>query len=247
MSLQHNLIFLFLLMTSISVAVLASQQKLYDNLELEAHSQHLLEELQFQRIENENVIVYVSKNVATSEKTVILLPGARSTLGIWSRRITLNHGYEKGSMYPYVTKCLENNIGVVIMQPKVESVLYLEDGMKIISSLVATHVDIVAHSRGGLYLMQWLSDKSADFVETSKIDKCHLLDSVHENEPEHLKEWLKERVINWAASEEDIGKLVNPGDLLYEGHSYITWKSAGHELHEWTPYFAKDYVFSYII
>ncbi|KAJ3279693.1 hypothetical protein HK104_001238 [Borealophlyctis nickersoniae] len=213
---------------------------------MEKASLERLESLGFDRREGSRVTVFTLSQVSTTNKPmIILIPGANPITAIWSRRVTTSHG-DAGTMFPYIENALKRGYSVVVLQPKMEGVQYFAEGMAMVANINEESTwEIIAHSRGGLYLMEWLFTVEKKTLD--RISACHLLDSVHQLEPETLQEWLETHVVNFAASEAPGGTRLDPtdpeNDFHVWGKSYIEWRSAGHETHEFTPSSAMEMVF----
>ena len=169
----------------------------------------------------------------SDQPLLLLVPGAHSTFATWSRRVTKKYGFNVGTMLPYVYKGVECGYDVLITQPLKYDSMYLHNILRYIQQKSDKKVNIIAHSFGGQCVINVLDSFQTMF------GSIHLLDSVNGLEPEHLQKPLSS-IINWAESEAPLGTL------LYDNDSYMIWKSAGHDIHEYTPYTAHGAVFKYL-
>lgn len=244
--LQHLLTFFFFSCILIFLFFSSTSTESDTKTDMEKNVETLLSD--FQHFDLPNVDIYVSKSSSTGPIT-ILVPGYKSSLAIWSRKIA-SENFEMGSMSGYVHGLLHKNQRVVVLQPKLEDVSYFSNSIDFIRlNYPNSIINIIAHSRGASYFFQWLenfSDSSIDFV-----DKCLLIDSIHESEPFELRSWLNDHVVNWTTSRKPIGQILSPDDIshaLYDFESFdsfITWKSAGNHIHELTPFYSLSDIMSY--
>ena len=67
--------------------------------------------------------IFMSSDFATRKHLLVLVVCKRDTPpGIWSRGLCLSHGLDVGSMLPVIKKAIEAGYGVVVLNPKKNSV-----------------------------------------------------------------------------------------------------------------------------
>ena len=101
--------------------------------------------------------------------------------GIWSRSVCIKEGFQTGSMLPFITKCIEKDVAVLVMNPNEN----LKDSKLIAGSETMqkhavyvwnrfvkesgfTDISVVAHSAGGACLSAILSTFKDSFFEQVK-------------------------------------------------------------------------------
>ncbi|KAI8816512.1 uncharacterized protein EV422DRAFT_286628 [Fimicolochytrium jonesii] len=173
-----------------------------------------------------------SRLCSDGSRLAILVPGANSLPGIWSRWLSIHRSMEVGSMAHYVSRIRDKGIPTVVVQPTKRNDSYFSDVLSWVEAECPNAaVDIIAHSRGGLSVMRALGQlhpMRLDYIRT-----VSLLDSVHDEEPELDRDWLHSTILHWVA---DSG-IVEPKD-----GDAVKIFSAGTDRHEETPWIAMEAV-----
>eukprot|EP00033_Pygsuia_biforma_P001356 GCRY01001536.1.p1 GENE.GCRY01001536.1~~GCRY01001536.1.p1 ORF type:complete len:340 (+),score=61.81 GCRY01001536.1:106-1125(+) len=210
--------------------------------------------------ENESTTtVYASNYWKTKKTLLILIQGCGAVRPPqWARALCINNSLNEGTMFPYMDDAKMRDWGVLILNPNNNvdaknspirgSVTPQDHVLNACKDLVVPAgfetVHIVAHSYGGVCVMHLLQHLfgTPDFA---RIGAIALTDSVHsqqlkiiEKEMQHgLVDWLSEYCLNWVASGESVGSVLQ-SDRLRIGR-----RSAGHKTHEFTSECAREDVF----
>ncbi|XP_065888772.1 cotranscriptional regulator ARB2A-like isoform X2 [Dysidea avara] len=203
--------------------------------------------------------IFESDDARTADKLMVLIHGSGVVrAGQWARRLIINDCLDSGTQLPFIKRSLENNYGVMVLNTnrntttvdsKEESLTirgsesaeehtnYVWDN--VITKCQAKKIDIVAHSYGGVAILDLLVQRFADVK--SRVDKIAFTDSVHHVSPDHpdVMQWLSEHAINWVSSETPLDSLVTPA----EGN--IGKLSAGTKKHEETSWCSFDSIFKF--
>jgi len=66
--------------------------------------------------------IFVSKNVYTCDKLMLLIQGSGAVrAGMWARALCINNDISLGSVIPYIKKSMENGFGVIVLNPNFNS------------------------------------------------------------------------------------------------------------------------------
>ncbi|XP_025076916.1 uncharacterized protein LOC112553723 isoform X3 [Pomacea canaliculata] len=214
------------------------------------------------RKEDPQSFIFMSPGALTnSDKLMLLIHGAGVVrAGQWTRKLIINENLEKGSQIPYIRRAFEKGFEVIVFNTNLNQVTIngkLEDvkdnqtpedhGIYIwrhfVQKAAARNIAIVAHSYGGIVTFTLAKQFLEDFKE--RVFSIVFTDSVHAFKrsewPADVKQLIKERAVNFAASYVPINVLLNTADS--EDCCSV---SAGTEEHERTSYTSIDMAFKYI-
>ncbi|GBP79900.1 UPF0528 protein CG10038 [Eumeta japonica] len=197
--------------------------------------------------------IFVSKEYELKDRLLVLIHGSGVVrAGQWARSLIINDKIDSGTQIPYIKKAVENGFGVLIMNtndnhkangdtiPKSgspeEHASYVWDNY--ISKTKASAIAIVAHSYGGIVVMDLANKYKDDFQE--RVKAIAFTDSVHGYSKLKVTKYLKKVAKNWVASNNPLDSPVSTPD-----HEIIR-VSAGHPKHELTSYSCINSVFKFI-
>lgn len=155
------------------------------------------------------------------------------------------------------TRCFDRGWGVVILNPNDNQqngqsirgsetsqahVVYVFD--HIIERLTAERVAVVAHSFGGVALVELLSHRPNCLT---KLRVAALTDSVHRHVPADVESlsFMEERVVNFVSSSLPTGEPVETSEEILRRTACFR-RSAGDKRHEYTSASAIDFVISHL-
>ena len=134
-----------------------------------------------------------------SETLVIVIPSSGTYPGIWSRSLCVDEGLLKGTMLPFIHRAMQANMGLIILNPNVNSyksvdkegnsirvpipynetpekhVLYVWD--RIISRASSKNLLIMAYGYGGAQAKALIQARNAAIL--SKLRAMALTESTH--------------------------------------------------------------------
>jgi len=186
--------------------------------------------------------VFKSGDFETNPNLCVLIHGSGVVrAGQWARRLIMNENLDLGTIMSEVMMAKERGFAVLVMN--INDNARIIDGDEILiegcenacksatttwKSMVSesnhSKICIIAHSYGGVVSLK-LADKFGDAFQ-KRVFAILLTDSAHFG---LKKNALAERCINYVASDKTLDT-----DLGIDG-SGIRTKSAGHQVHEWTP------------
>ncbi|XP_058948087.2 cotranscriptional regulator ARB2A homolog isoform X1 [Pocillopora verrucosa] len=226
---------------------------------------HLLVEVELERVtvpfdakdEGESFF-FMSKNAMKSDKLMILIHGSGVVrAGQWARRLIINDDLKSGTMLPYIKRAMQEGYGVLITNGN-ENYVWSKGRRKIIrgsespekhfsyvwdnfiSKAVAQTIVVVAHSYGGIVIVEGLQ-KCEGIMERVKAiaftDSVHSLS--HHRADKKLSAWMKKHARNWVSSDLPLDTIID-----YKGAD-CELVSAGTMKHEVTSHAAFDSIFKF--
>eukprot|EP00794_Sanderia_malayensis_P009769 gene9769-10768_t len=204
--------------------------------------------------------IFKSKDMDKMEKLLILIHGSGVVrAGQWSRSLIINHSLETGSQIPYIKKAKEEGYGVIVLNTNQnvdlltgkgpvrgsenpsDHFLYVWD--KVVMPSEAKHIAIMAHSYGGIVVLDGLKQRPGEMME--RVFAIAMSDSVHPVQTLHqlrrvLSDWFCENARNWISSSLP---LNSPVDLSNQGDARRV--SAGTKRHVETSWYAFKSVFNF--
>ncbi|XP_062519308.1 cotranscriptional regulator FAM172A homolog isoform X2 [Corticium candelabrum] len=177
--------------------------------------------------------------------------------GQWSRRLIINDRLETGSQLPYIKKAIEKGYSVIVTNTNLnyqeddstkrlirgsespeEHMLYV--WRNFVKKCPARHVDVLAHSYGGIVTVHWLNmEKDA----RDRVCKVAFTDSVHgmykQGVTQETADWFIKNSINWVSTFAPLNTYQ--GQLKNDVHKL----SAGTDVHELTSHSCFDTIFKY--
>ena len=143
--------------------------------------------------------IFGTKGCLVSETLVIVIPSSGTYPGIWSRSLCVDEGLLKGTMLPFIHRAMQANMGLIILNPNVNSyksvdkegnsirvpipynetpekhVLYVWD--RIISRASSKNLLIMAYGYGGAQAKALIQARNAAIL--SKLRAMALTESTH--------------------------------------------------------------------
>jgi len=186
--------------------------------------------------------VFKSDDFETNPNLCVLIHGSGVVrAGQWARRLIMNENLDLGTIMSEVMMAKERGFAVLVMNTNDNARIIDGDEILIegcenacksaittwksfVSESNHSKICIIGHSYGGVVSLK-LADKFGDAFQ-KRVFAILLTDSAHFG---LMKNVLAERCINYVASDETLDT-----DLGIDG-SGIQTKSAGHQVHEWTP------------
>ncbi|KAI8366671.1 uncharacterized protein BYT42DRAFT_587459 [Radiomyces spectabilis] len=180
--------------------------------------------------------VYMTPNaLTTTDKLLLLIPGIKTRIGQWSRRIMCDENVERGSMIEISKLAQSEGFEVIIFNP---NGLFFYDNAphdrvlsntpfeiipensgpeehcqyvfeQFVRSSKAKTVNVIALGWGG-YCFTEILNKHFDFVK-ERVGAVAIADSAHSItlvEGEHKRAWMINHMANWAVSGEPKGTII---------------------------------------
>lgn len=204
--------------------------------------------------------IFMSEDALTCEKLMILIHGSGVVrAGQWARRLIINDDLNCGTMLPYIKRAEKEGFGVLITngnenfgwnkkhripirgsESPEKHFMYVCENF--ISKASATTIVVVAHSYGGIVIVNGLQ-KCEGLMDRVKAvaftDSVHSL--AHQTADKKFIKWMRRNAQNWVSSDQPLDSDVYS---LFRG-SDCKMVSAGTERHELTSHFAFDSVFKF--
>eukprot|EP00795_Rhopilema_esculentum_P006276 gene6276-11696_t len=206
--------------------------------------------------------IFRSRNIDQYEKLLILVHGSGVVrAGQWTRKLIINHSLESGSQIPYIRKAQLENYGVVVLNTNQNEDIETGEGIvrgngtpenhflyvwdKIIEPSGVRHIAIMAHSYGGLVVLEAVNKRPGEFKE--RVFAIAMSDSIHgvgrlgNTSKDHLvKEFFKESARNWVSSKLPLDSHVESNNPIDSNRV-----SAGTLKHIKTSWYAFASVFDF--
>ncbi|XP_020629630.1 protein FAM172A-like [Orbicella faveolata] len=204
--------------------------------------------------------IFMSDDAMMKDKLMILIHGSGVVrAGQWARRLIINNDLNRGTMLPYIKRASQEGFGVVITNGNENHIknnkrripirgsespekhfVYVWDNF--ISKAAAQSVVVVAHSYGGIVIVEGLQNCKG--IE-QRIKAVAFTDSVHslahQRADKKLVHWMKRNSRNWVSSGLP---LDAPVSSLFKGAD-CEMVSAGTNQHELTSHVAFDSIFKF--
>ena len=216
----------------------------------------------FQRDKSlEQCIVLASKDIEYNPRCLILIQGAGHVkLGVWSNKVCINEGLNKGSMIPFVQIAKNKGYSILIMNPNerfgldgknanifknmkehceyvYKNIIYQNKNIKEIS--------FISHSLGGECNVEILKKFEEDLLK-GRIKKIAFTDSLHGGAFLDLSkagiQIFSKISRNFVASKEEKGKYLENLSQFSGCGIY----SSGTNQHEYTTGAAIDLIFNFL-
>ncbi|KAK3607074.1 hypothetical protein CHS0354_027936 [Potamilus streckersoni] len=210
--------------------------------------------------------VFVSDNIRTNtDKLMILVHGSGAVrAGQWARRLIINEGLDIGTQLPYIRRAHEHGYSVIVANANINNDEKSsskkkkpipirgnsspEEHMKtlwtdIVRNRPAKHIAIVAHSYGGVSLLELVKDHIKELKE--RVFAIALTDSVHsmrrQEASEDVIKFYKERACNWASAYDPLDAV-----LITSEDEPLT-VSAGTDQHDMTSPCSMNSIFKFFM
>ena len=185
-------------------------------------------------------------------KALVLIQGTGAVrAGIWARSACINENLEVGSMLPFVDKCRDLGIPVLVMNPNYNedpesgvSVPYdqtMQDHAlwvwdKYVKDSGFENICVVAHSAGGDCLQQIQKNFPNFYQQVEKIayTDSWVIDKEELTEEQQL--FMYRNAVHYEASDEPVGTRTQEGGFEENTCPVV---SAGHPRHEYTTGYAQ--------
>lgn len=184
-----------------------------------------------------------------TKRALILIQGTGEVrAGVWSRHAMINESLNCGSMLPQIKFAAANGMACLVMNPNYERDDDRRDvdprvhGMQkhaqyvfkkyVVNRCQAEEIFIIAHSRGGLILMELFKRFTGEMMD--RVAAVALTDSVHTDIRDDLidteeVEWLSEKCVHFVKSSKKLNTKEKSTD-----QGMIKTFSAGHPKHQYT-------------
>jgi len=199
--------------------------------------------------EDPKTFVFKSDDFESNPNLCVIIHGSGVVrAGQWARRLIMNETLDLGTIMPEVMMAKEKGFAVLVMNTNDNtrivngeevSITGCEDPCKsaittwknFISESNHSKICIIGHSYGGRVSSKLAEKFDEDFQR--RVFAILLTDSVHFG----MKLPMAERCINYISSDKKLDT-----DLGRDG-SGVLLKSAGHQVHEWTPSSSRSKLF----
>lgn len=209
--------------------------------------------------QNLRSFIFVSKDALTNpERLLILIHGSGVVrAGQWARSLIINDSLKTGSQLPYIHRATELGYGVMVLNTndnkrtingRTRKIKHSEDPQKhaeyvwenYVKKAKARHIAIVAHSYGGVVVMDLFQQYFDDFRK--RVVAIALTDSVHFfNKPNSKITYFLQKVArNWVSSSEPLDSPIDTS------HKDVARVSAGTPTHEQTSANCLTSVFAFV-
>lgn len=172
---------------------------------------------------------------------VIVIPSSGTYPGIWSRSLCINEGLMKGTMLPFFHRAMQEDMGIIVLNPNVNSyfdeetserkpipyndtpekhVLYVWD--RIISFTTAKDVLIIAYGEGGNHAKALIQARESvvlnklraiAFTESQHTLSSDLSFGLSRVDSKATRDFLENHTLNWITSDLPIGERDYVGFL----------------------------------
>jgi hypothetical protein len=195
-------------------------------------------------------VVFVSEGIEKAQKVLVVIQGSgRVRVGVWGCALCINKDLDQGTMLPYLRTAAEQGYGVLVLNPNENGtygrpirgsetpqrhVAYAWKAVVQGRCLPGAVIDVVAHSNGGMCLIDFLScaDEESDTQALStdaaaRIRRVVFTDSYHdarmlplEDLPPAVRSALADRTryVNYVPHPAPLGTPVD------------SWISLGHQM-----------------
>lgn len=169
---------------------------------------------------------YMTKTCNIVDRVVVFIgDDTGAPAGLWSRKLCKRSGRQGGgihqgslgSMLPYLQKCKEEKMGILMVETQQKgSIETLVDRFdlvwkKQVSPSKATHVFIVAYSDGGKIVMETLRQYYLDMKR--QLSGVAFIDSTHgslSDDPYALQKLVAQWAVAWVPSQEELATRLKP-------------------------------------
>ena len=168
------------------------------------------------------------------ETLVLVIPSTGTYPGIWSRSLCISEGLLRGTMLPFFHRAMEENMGIIVLNPNVTSsleagtserkpipyndtpekhVLYVWD--RIVSLTTAKNILILAYGQGGNHAKALIQAREGTILEKLRaVAFTQSLHTLHSDlsfglsgvESKQTRDFLENHALNWIASDLPIGE-----------------------------------------
>ncbi|XP_076339803.1 cotranscriptional regulator ARB2A homolog isoform X2 [Tachypleus tridentatus] len=206
--------------------------------------------------------IFLSEDAMTnSDRLVVFIHGSGVVrAGQWARKLIINDCINSGTQLPFIKRAQGLGYGVVVLNTNDNT--RIADGKKvfirgsespekhatyvwkeIIQKAAARHIAVVAHSYGGVVLMDLVKKFEKFFHD--RVFAVALTDSVHSIRHQMVAQsslrWLQKVACNWVSSPEPLDTPMRIRDS-----NDLPRVSAGHPSHEMTSWSSFTSIFEFL-
>ncbi|XP_064389068.1 FAM172 family protein homolog CG10038-like isoform X2 [Halichondria panicea] len=201
---------------------------------------------------------FMSEDALRADKLMILIHGSGVVrAGQWARSLIINDCLDSGTQLPYIARAKKEGYGIVVTNTnentrivKGKAKQLKESGtpeehayyvwQNFVKKSKAQHIDIVAHSYGGVVTVNLMNQFFTDFKK--RVKNIAFTDSVHAFNPAKVPPvkwaWLAEKAVNWVMSDDALDTVLHPWE------DNVRRLSAGTPKHVETSWKAFESVFT---